>query len=165
MVNGITMKKSVILLALALTGCATQKPVVVTYWVQKHGFVYVHHIVGEKDTVDKLSEKALSDKDVAKQNLPKGKYYTAVESEGVKPSPTPSLSPSPKKPLKSQLASQDKLASIERQIRSLSSRLDEQTARNKELQDQLDAQQKPQTVVSQSAGVPVESDYRPGSGQ
>jgi hypothetical protein len=160
--NAVKMKNLLIVLTFALGGCVTQKPVTTTYWIQRHGVVYVHHIVGNKDTIDKLSEKALSDKDVAKENLPKGKYYTAVESEGVKPSPTPSPSPGPKKPAKTEATNQDKMAEIERQIRSLSTRLDEQTARNKELQDQLDAeQQKQPPAVSQVGGVPVESDYRP----
>jgi carbamoylphosphate synthase large subunit len=153
------MKKVLSVLTCALAGCATQKPVATTYWMQKHGVVYVHHVVRNKDTIDKLSEKALSDKDVAKENLPKGKYYAAVESEEVKPSATPSPHPAPKKPAKTEAANQDKIAKIERQIRSLSTRLDEQTARNKELQDQVDAQQKQPTVVSQAAGVPIESDY------
>jgi len=159
------MKKLLIVLTCGLASCATEKPVT-TYWTQKHGLVYVHHVVGNKDTIDKLSEKALGDKDIAKENLPKGKYYAAVESEGIKPSTAPSPSPTPKKPAKTEGANQDKMAKIERQIQSLSTRLDEQTTRNKELQDQFDAQQQKQPpAVSQATGVPIESDYRPGPGE
>jgi hypothetical protein len=57
-----------------LAGCAT-KQACTTYWTEKAGAAVVHHVVGKTDTMEKLTEKQLTDDEYKSAGLPKGKYF------------------------------------------------------------------------------------------
>ena len=63
----------------AFSGCET-KQASTTYWTTKAGVVTVHHVVGTVDQTEKLTQKRLTNEEIAAYKLPKGTYFK-VEPE------------------------------------------------------------------------------------
>jgi hypothetical protein len=102
----------------------------------------VHHIVRKVDSIEKLSEKPLDQAEVDAVNLPKGKYFSIVESHADAPV---KASPTPKKDAKKD-PDGAKLAEVRSELHDLKtqvSRLNEQIA------DRSPAPQQPPAADSQ----------------
>ena len=66
--------------SVAFSGCETKQASTTTYWTTKAGVVTVHHVVGTVDQTEKLTQKRLTNEEIAAYKLPKGTYFK-VEPE------------------------------------------------------------------------------------
>jgi hypothetical protein len=135
----------------ALSGCAT-KQAATSYWTTKAGAVTVHHLVGKFDTTEKLQQKQLNKEQVKSAGLPQGKYYQVAEGHEVIASP----SPTPKK--NENQGKGAELAEVTSQIKDLKRQVKAVREENQQLQQQLQASQKP--AAPQTAQVEEQSDVR-----
>jgi outer membrane murein-binding lipoprotein Lpp len=103
-------------LSLLLCGCAGKETNPFSYWDKVSGTPQVHHVRGKIDSLEKLSNKALSPEQVKAAKLPKGKYYAVSQERSVIPSPTPN--PTPKKPDRIAELS-DQVAQLKRQVKAM----------------------------------------------
>jgi len=116
-----------------LAGCTTQ-PVATTYWTQKSGVVVVHHVVGKTDSVEKLTQKQLSDDEVKSAGLAKGKYFKVVDAqEQVTPATPAKVEPKGN----TQSAASD--AKIAEKIEDLRHEVQAVSAENQRLQKEINA--------------------------
>jgi hypothetical protein len=139
---------NVILAGCLLAGCAT-KQASTTYWTEKAGVAVVHHVVGKTDTMEKLTEKQMTDDEVKSASLPKGKYFKVVDAQGkVAPAATPSA---PAK--KVDVEKKDSLTEVSEQLRALKNQVKTVEAENQRLQDEMNARERQKTAQTQ----PVES--------
>jgi hypothetical protein len=135
---------NVIFAGCLLAGCAT-KQASTTYWTQKAGVAVVHHLVGKTDTMEKLTEKQLTDDEVKFAGLPKGKYFKVVDAQGkVTPAATPSV---PAK--KVDVEKKDSLTELSQQLRALKNQVKTVEAQNQRLQDEMNASERQKTVQEQ----------------
>jgi hypothetical protein len=126
-----------------LVGCTAQ-PVATTYWTQKSGVAVVHHVVGKTDTIEKLTEKQLTDDDVKSAGLPKGKYFKVVSAQAqvtpvapVKTEPKANAKATDSRETDARLAA--KIEDLSRQVQAIS---DE----NRRLQEQINASSEQQST-------------------
>ena len=118
----------------AFSGCET-KQASTTYWTQKSGVVVVHHVVGKTDTVEKLTHTQLSANELQAAGLPTGTYFKVVQAQGQpRAAPTPSASAN-----KGIVATEDRLAALTKQLRSLKDQVQTVETQNQRLQAELDS--------------------------
>ena len=138
-----------IVLSLFLAGCTTQ-PVATTYWTQKSGVVVVHHVVGKTDTVEKLTHTQLSADELKAGGLPNGTYFKVVQAQGQpRAAPTPSASAN-----KGSVATEDRLAALTKQLRSLKDQVQTVETQNQRLQAELDSAASQKTVQQEPPNRP-----------
>ena len=120
--------------AVCLAGCTTD-PTATTYWTQKSGVVVVHHVVGKTDTVEKLTHTQLSADELKAGELPNGTYFKVVQAQGQpRAAPTPSASAN-----KGSVATEDRLAALTKQLRSLKDQVQTVETQSQRLQAELDS--------------------------
>ena len=131
--------------SVAFSGCET-KQASTNYWTTKAGVVTVHHVVGTVDQTETLTQKRLSNEEIAAYKLPKGTYFK-VEPEHsdfpatfakAEPKGTPKVAQSAKAEPKAKEggASNDRIAE---KIDALKREVETVAAENRRLQDQITA--------------------------
>ena len=133
----------------AFSGCET-KQASTTYWTTKAGIVTVHHVVGTVDQTEKLTQKRLTNEEIAAYKLPKGTYFkvepensdspvTAAKAEAkgtTKDAQSAKAEPKAKAKDAESGASNDRIAE---KIDALKREVETVAAENRRLQDQITA--------------------------
>jgi hypothetical protein len=158
-----------IVLSLFLAGCTTQ-PVATTYWTTKAGVVTVHHVVGPVDHPETLTQKRLTNEEIAAYKLPKGTYFkvksecsdspvTGAKAEAKKVTTKDALSakaePKAKAKDAESGASNDRIAE---KIDALRREVQTVAAENRRLQEQINAPKAEQQPVGQDRPQTAEQD-------
>ena len=121
------MNRIIILMTMSvLAGCATNEKEPTVFWNKKGDVVMVHHVVGTKDHVEKLTDKQDEKLD--------GKYFKVAESDA-------SFTLAKKKE-KLQGEKVD-TGRLENKIAALKREIEAVAARNQELENRLSQQQAP----------------------
>jgi hypothetical protein len=135
---------NVILAGCLLAGCAT-KQASTTYWTERAGVAVVHHVVGKTDTMEKLTQKQLTEHEVKSAGLPKGKYFKVVDAQGkVTPATTRSA---PAKKVDAER--KDSLTELSEQLRALKNQVKTVEAENRRLQDEMNVPEMQKTAQQQ----------------
>jgi len=115
-------------------GCASNQSGT-TYWTQKSGVAVVHHVVGKTDTMEKLTEKQLTDDEATSAGLPKGKYFKVVSAQAqVTPVARVKTEPKAKPKATESGPSNDRIAA---KIDELRREVQTVVAQNQRLQDEI----------------------------
>jgi hypothetical protein len=115
-------------------GCASNQSGT-TYWTQKSDVVVVHHVVGTTDTMEKLTEKQLTDDEATSAGLPKGKYFKVVSAQA-QVTPVARVKTEPKANAKAS-ESRETDARIAEKIDDLRREVQTVVAQNQRLQDEI----------------------------
>jgi hypothetical protein len=117
-----------------VAGCTTSTNQT-TYWTEKSGVAVVHHLAGTTDTMEKLTEKQLTDDEVKSEGLSKGKYFKVVQAQGqVTPAALPGAMAK-----KVDVEKKDSSAELSEQLRALKNQVKTVEAQNQRLQDEMNA--------------------------
>jgi hypothetical protein len=127
-----------ITLAAFASWCANKENKTADYWTEKSGVPLVHHVVGNVDSIEKLSETPLTKDEVSAYHLPKGKYFKVVAhvEAPAKPAKTPPKAKTDANAAKDK--SKEKLATVTQELSNLERHISNVEAENKHLQEQID---------------------------
>jgi len=129
------LNATIIVSACALVASCTTSTKQTTYWTEKSGIAVVHHVAGTTDTMEKLTEKQLTDDEVKSAGLSKGKYFKVVQAQGqVTPAAPPGAMAK-----KVDVEKKDSLAGLSEQLRALKNQVKTVEAQNQRLQDEMNA--------------------------
>lgn len=129
----IKLNATIIVSACALVASCTTSTKQTTYWTEKSGVAVVHHVAGTTDTMEKLTEKQLTDDEVKSAGLSKGKYFKVAQAQGqVTPAATPGATAK-----NVDAEKKDSVAELSQQLRALKNQVNTVEAQNQHLQDEI----------------------------
>jgi len=138
------LNATIIVSACALVASCTTPTKQTTYWTEKSGVAVVHHVAGTTDTMEKLTEKQLTDDEVKSAGLSKGKYFKVVQAQG---QVTPAATSATAK--KVDVEKKDSVAELSQQLRALKNQVKTVEAQNQRLQDEMNAPERQKAAQEQ----------------